>query len=169
MHRELKETAFEIIIKIQGKARESMSCKNKVSKTSPVKVILVPIILVLFECEWNAFLFCFLFSSSFWLSYMSWLFVTLILMYAVIVFIVVVFVLFFDCQVDFDVVITDVQRRKLVNFYGVYSAVYKIIIKLRPCGSACQSRPSVIVSVRFRPAWSGWRPQSWLGVTRRLG
>ena len=38
MHRELTErNSFQDVIKIQGKARESISCKNEVSKTSPVK------------------------------------------------------------------------------------------------------------------------------------
>ena len=41
--------------------------------------------------------------------------VILILMYAFIV--LVLFFFFFDCQADFDV--DNVQRRELVNFYGV--------------------------------------------------
>ena len=48
---------------------------------------------------------CFLFHPGFFL------FVILILIYAFIVLVL------FDCQADFDV--DNVQRRKLVNFYGV--------------------------------------------------
>ena len=58
------------------------------------------------------------FFSFFFLS--SWIFVVviLILMYAFIVLVLfVVVVVVVDCKADFDV--DNVQRRELVNFYGV--------------------------------------------------